>query len=109
MMKFNSSFLGVVAILAVLAAFSACNKAPARNDAQVAADVQSRINHDSRVGGREIGVQSADGVVTLNGNVDSESARVSAASDAANVPGVRTVVNNLIVQQAQETPPPDVQ
>jgi hypothetical protein len=109
MMKFNASFLGVVAILAALAASAACNKAPARNDAQVAAEVQSRIKNDSRVGNHEIGVQSADGVVTLNGNVDSENERVSAASDAANVPGVRTVVNNLIVQRAQETSPTAMQ
>ena len=93
----------------LLAALSGCNKAPARTDAQVAAEVQNKINSDSGITSREIGVQSANGVVTLSGDVDSEVERVSAASDAATVAGVKTVVNNLVVQQAQATAPPSAE
>jgi hypothetical protein len=101
MMKDKSRLLGVAAMLAAVVALSACNKTPAPTDAQVAAEVQSKISQDSRIGSHEIGVQTNDGVVTLNGNVDNEVERTSAASDAATVRGVKTVVNNLVVQQAQ--------
>jgi hypothetical protein len=99
-MKDNYRLLGVAAMLAAVVALSACNKTPVPTDAQVAAGVQGKISQDSRIGSREIGVQTNDGVVTLNGNVDSEVERTSAASDAATVQGVKTVVNNLVVQQA---------
>jgi hypothetical protein len=99
-MKVRYRLLGVTAMLAAVVALSACNKAPARTDAQVASEVQGKISQDSRIGSREIGVQTNAGVVTLSGDVDSEVERISAASDAATVPGVKTVVNNLVVQQA---------
>jgi hypothetical protein len=100
-MKDRSRLLGVAAMLAAVVALSACNKAPARTDAQVAAEVQGKISQDSRIGSRAIGVETNDGVVTLSGDVDSEVERTSAASDAATVQGVKTVVNNLVLQQAQ--------
>jgi len=102
-MKVKSSLAGFVALLAILAAFPGCSKAPARTDAQLATEIQGKLKSDSRISGREIGVQTSDGVVTLSGNVDSEVERVSAAGDAATVEGVRTVVNNLVVQQAEAT------
>jgi len=95
------SLPGFVALVAILAAFPGCSKAPARTDAQVATEIQSKLKSDSRMNGREIGVQTSDGVVTLSGNVDSDVERVSAASDAATVEGVKTVVNNLVVQEAE--------
>jgi BON domain len=101
MMKDKSRLLGVAAMLAAVVALAACNKAPAPTDAQVAAEVQSKVSQDSRIGSHEIGVQTNNGVVTLSGDVDSEVERTSAASDAATVHGVKTVVNNLVVQQAQ--------
>ncbi len=57
---------------------------------------------------RTIAVQANNGVVTLNGNVANDSERGAAANDAATVNGVKTVVNNLQVQQAEATPPPPV-
>ncbi len=100
-MKVRSLRLNVVVITAVLAILSGCSKAPMRTDAQVATEVQSKITSDSRINSREIGVRTDNGVVTLSGNVGSEDERASAASDAATVDGVRTVVNNLVVEQAQ--------
>ena len=102
-MTIKPRLLGVAAMLVAVVALAACNKSPARTDAQVAAEVQSKISQDSRIGSREIGVQTNDGVVTLSGDVDSEVERTSAASDAATVQGVKTVVNNLVVQQAQSS------
>lgn len=57
---------------------------------------------------RQIRVQATGGVVTLSGDVASDSERAVAASDAASVDGVRTVVNNLQVQQVQTAPHPAV-
>jgi BON domain len=105
MMKDKSRLLAVAAMLAAVVALSACNKSPARTDVQVAAEVQGKISQDSRIGSHEIGVQTNNGVVTLSGDVDSEVERTSAASDAATVHGVKTVVNNLVVQQSEALQP----
>jgi BON domain len=105
-MKSKSLGLSMVAVLA-LAGLAGCNKPAVRSDAQVAAEVQSRINADSSITSREIGVQADHGIVTLSGNVTSDGDRSLAARDAATVDGVKTVVNNLTVQQAEaaEEPP----
>jgi len=97
-------FLILVLGLAVLAG---CNRAPARTDAQVASDVQNKIYSDAAVQSRGISVQAANGVVTLSGDVSSEAERTAAANDAGAIEGVKVVVNNLEVQQAQAAPPPE--
>ena len=106
MMKCKLPPIGLVPCLVLLVATSACNKAAVRTDAQVAAEVQSKINSDSGIIGREVGVRASSGVITLSGDVGSESERAAAAQDAATVQGVRTVVNDLVVQQAQAATSP---
>jgi hypothetical protein len=104
-MKAKSSLFLV--LLLALGITMACNRAP--NDAQIANQVQSRITADSNIQNKQIGVQSANGVVTLSGAVASELERSAAASDAAQVSGVKTVVNDLQVSQsamAQPAPAP---
>ena len=88
-----------------LAFLAGCSRNENRTDAQVAIDVQARIYSDTGVQSHQISVQAANGVVTLSGDVNSDSERVAAASDAATVAGVKTVVNNLQIQQAQTTSP----
>src|SRR5512142_2406601 len=100
-MKAKSS-LSLVLLLA-LGLSVACTRAP--NDAQIANQVQSKIAADSNVQNKQIGVQSANGVVTLTGSVGSEMERSAAANDAAQVSGVKTIVNNLEVSQAFAPPP----
>jgi hypothetical protein len=73
-----------------------CNKA--RTDAQIASDIQAKINADQAVQNKQIAVLAAQGVVTLSGSVSSDAERGAVAKDAAAVTGVRTVVNNLTVQ-----------
>jgi BON domain len=68
-----------------------------RTDQQVAADVQSKINADTSFPDKQLQVSASHGVVTISGNVSSDAARAAAASDAAQVEGVKTVVNNLLV------------
>jgi hypothetical protein len=98
--------LYLAGVLALSLAFLAgCFKKENRTDAQVATDVQTRIYSDAGIQSRQIGVQAANGVVTLSGDVNNDTERAAAASDAATVAGVKTVVNNLQVQQAQSAPP----
>lgn len=98
-------------LILLLAIFSGCSRKTQRTDAEVASDVQAKINSDSAIQSRQIGVQAENGIVTLNGTVASDTERASAAGDAATVAGVRTVVNNLQVEepqtaQAPALPPP---
>ena len=89
-----------------LALLAGCNRAPARTDAQIASDAQNKIYSDAAVQSRQITVQAANGVVTLSGDVTSDAERTAAANDAGAVAGVKTVINNLQVQQAQAAAPP---
>jgi len=71
-----------------------------RPDAQIATDVQNKINSDGGVPDKQVTINANNGVVTLSGSVSSDAARNAAANDAAQVEGVKTVVNNLEVNSA---------
>ena len=90
------TFLGVVG----------CSKPP--SDAQITSDIQAKINADSGLQGKQLGVQAENGTVTLSGTVDNDAQREAAARYASSEAGVKQVVNNLVVgpQQAAQTPPP---
>lgn len=88
------------AVLAVVLA-TGCNKNnSAAQDPQVTSDVQAKLKADTNIPADAITVTAKDGVVTLNGTVADETQRQIAANDASQVPGVRTVVNNLLVGPA---------
>lgn len=89
-----------------LAMLAGCSRKAERTDAQVASDVQNKIYGDPGIQSRQISVQAAGGVVTLSGDVNSDVERTAAANDAGAIDGVRTVINNLQVQQAEAAPPP---
>src|ERR1051325_5492178 len=107
-------------VLVSLALFAVgCSRMGSRPDAQVASDVQGKISADGTVPDKQLTINANNGVVTLSGNVSSDAARNAAANDAAQVDGVKTVVNNLQVvptstsdqmsqpqQQAGNYPPP---
>ena len=99
--------LSLTILTALLAAGILVGCTQARTDAAIAGDVQGKINADAGVTTKQITVQSANGVVTLSGAVASDAERASAANDAAQVSGVKTVINNLTVgtQTAQAQPP----
>ena len=71
-----------------------------RGDAQIASDVRDKINADSSVTSKQVTASANNGIVTLSGAVASETERAAAANDAAQVEGVKTVVNNLQVESA---------
>jgi BON domain len=91
--------LGAVFASLILVA-AGCNHSGPRPDAQIATDVQNKINSDSGVPDKQVTINANNGVVTLSGAVSSDAARNAAANDAAQVEGVKTVVNNLEVSAA---------
>jgi len=85
--------------LAMLLFFSViigCSHKP--NDVQLASEVQNKINGDSNIPEKFITVSANDGIVTLTGKTASDLERTAAANDAAQVEGVKSVVNNLQVE-----------
>jgi len=97
----------LAAMLALsLALLAGCSRKAERTDAQVASDVQNKIYSDPGIQSRQVSVQAANGVVTLSGDINSDVERNAAANDASAIDGVRTVINNLQVQQAQAAPAP---
>ena len=89
----------LVSALLALMLVAGCAKGPGgqRADADVAADVQAKINNDANLPNKAITVNANNGTVTLSGTVGSETERLAAANDAGQVEGVKTVVNNLQV------------
>lgn len=95
-MKAKFSLYSLTALLVLTLGIAVgCTKA--RSDGDVATEIQGKIYADQAVQSKQITVQAADGVVTLAGNVASDAERTAAATDAASVKGVKTVVNNLQV------------
>ncbi len=75
------------------------------NDNQITAQIERQIASENALAALPIQVQSVDGVVTLSGNVNDDAARELAAADAAQVAGVKTVVNNLVVAPVRAAAP----
>ena len=91
--------IGVLALLLAVAgpgagALSAQSQL-SPTDSEVAAEIEKRIDADASIRYEKVAVNFNNGVATLSGNVDSDAARTAAANDAAQVAGVRTVINNL--------------
>lgn len=100
--------------LALALTFAGCKKpTPAApvDDASLSSALQSRLAADNALSTEPIQASVQNSVATLNGAVSSDAARSLAASDAAQVAGIKTVVNNLTVQLpappvAAAAPPP---
>ena len=103
----TSVLLPTLALSLVIIASGCKTTAAPPNDASLSTAVQSRITSDGALANEPIQVAVQNGIVTLNGTVSNPAARSLAANDAAQVTGVRTVVNNLTVapQHAALTPP----
>ena len=85
--------------LSLALALAGCKSAApaATDDATLTTQVQAHLFADQNLTGQPIQASVANGIVTLNGSVSSDSARTIASGDAAQVAGVKTVVNNLVV------------
>jgi BON domain len=90
-----------IGALAIALSFAGCKSsapAVATDDASLTAALQTRLTNDDALKSEPINSSVQDKVATLNGTVSSEAARSLAAADAAQVVGIKTVVNNLSVQ-----------
>jgi hypothetical protein len=106
MMNLRNMYCSMLAILLGVGLLLGCSRS--RTDAQIASDIQSKINSDSNIPTKEIMVGAIDGVVTLSGAVTSEFERTAAGNDASQVAGVKTVVNDLQVASAVVSAPAHV-
>lgn len=87
------------------AMFGQTHKAPP-TDWQIEAQVQKAIANDHIFVGSSIMSSVDKGVVKLTGIVRSEREKEYASSDLANIPGVKTVLNNLEVHENSFHPAP---
>jgi hypothetical protein len=91
-----------VCLLAIfLSLASSCARKP--DDAKISSEIQSKFSQDSGLSGKQLTVQASNGVVTLEGTVDSAAQRDAASRQAASAAGVKEVVNNLQVGNAPQT------
>ncbi len=72
-----------------------------RDDEAIRHDVESSLFYDNLVSSYEVKVSAKDGVVTLDGTVDDNGAKIAAEEDAKVIPGVREVQNNLTIKTTQ--------
>ena len=98
-------FTATGAALVLAAVLGGCKSTPPPpDDATLTTQVQNRLSADPDLGGQSVQASVANGVVTLNGTVASGAARTVASNDAAQIAGVKTVVDNLVVQGPAPTP-----
>ena len=94
--------LSLFSLAVLLGLGAACASKP--DDAKISTDIQSRLSQDSGLSNKQVSVEAKDGTVTLAGTVDNDAQRDAAARQAASVPGVKQVINNLQVGMAAATP-----
>lgn len=97
------SAAATVGLALALAVGAAGCKSSTADDATLNTQVQSKLFSDQALRGEQIQTAVSGGVVTLNGTVSSDAVRSGAAGDAAQVAGIKTVVNNLTVQAPMAT------
>jgi hypothetical protein len=92
------SLLSSFVIATILAAGLGCAKK--LDDAKMSSDIQTKFSQDSGLSTKQLNVQANNGVVTLSGTVDNDAQRDAAGRQAASLPGVKTVINNLQIGDA---------
>jgi hypothetical protein len=95
------------ATIVALSLMTGCKsrQAAAPTDQQLTSAIQSKIQGESALNGQNIQVSVSNGVATLSGTVADDASRALAGNDSGSVAGVKTVVNNLTVQPAQQAAP----
>ncbi|HKI25429.1 MAG TPA: BON domain-containing protein [Candidatus Sulfotelmatobacter sp.] len=105
-MKRSPLFVSTFVVTFILVTGLGCAKKT--DDAKISSDVQTRFSQDSGLSSKQLTVQTSAGVVTISGAVDNDAQRDAAARQAAAVPGVKEVVNNLQVANASAPAPAPV-
>jgi osmotically-inducible protein OsmY len=100
----------VIAVVALaLAAFVAAACAQA-NDASITGTIKTKLMADSRVHASDLNVDTTNGVVTLTGNLDSQTAKDAALEIARGTSGVSKVTDMISVRSGSasgEAPAPN--
>jgi BON domain-containing protein len=94
-MKRPSQHVYVYVFVIVLTFAASCARRP--DDAKISSDIQNKFSQDSGLASKQLTVQADNGTVTLAGIVDNDAQRQAASRQAASIPGVKQVVNNLQV------------
>ncbi len=105
--RFTSPISATCVCVALL--FCGCKSNTAPNDSALTASSQAQISADSSLAGQPITATVSNGEVNLNGNVANDAQKTLAARDVAGIPGVKKVINNLMVgplSATVTTPPP---
>ena len=105
-MNLRNMCRSMFAILFAVGLLLGCSRS--RSDAQIASEIQSKINSDSNIPTKHITVGASNGVVTLSGAVATEYERTAAENDASQVEGVKTVRNDLQVASTVVSTPAHV-
>ncbi len=117
-MKRPSQHIYVYVFVIVLTFAASCARKP--DDAKISSDIQNKFSQDSGLASKQLTVQADNGTVTLAGVVDNDAQRQAASRQAASIPGVKQIINNLQVgnekpaaavpeaaeMEASSTPPP---
>jgi len=106
-MQLANRFKAQAAVLMALLVLVGCaamtgrqNPGAAVSDSSITTKVKSSLLADSMIGGLAIDVDTTEGVVSLNGIVNSEQERVRAIQVAQGVSGVKRVDGrNLVVKR----------
>jgi BON domain len=96
-----SSLLGLTLGCSQLQHSSTASNDAASGDPQITNAIQSKLYANPAIQTKQITVQTANGVVTLAGSAATEAERTAASAEAATIPGVKTVINNITVTPAQ--------
>lgn len=103
MKKFTQ--LSAAAIAAIV--FSSGALADAANDASITSDVQSKLAVDTSLKGTAITVSTEDGVVSLSGNVNSDTQASTATQIAGSVSGTKDVDDSKLMVNGSAHPVSD--
>jgi BON domain len=76
-------WFNLVAVLLVVGLCVECSHKS--SDAEIASEIQNKINADPNIATQQITVGNSNGVVTLSGTVGSDQERIAAANDASQV------------------------
>jgi outer membrane lipoprotein SlyB len=79
-----------------------------RSDAEIIGDVVTRIQGNPQFAGKPFSVLSNQGVVTINGTASNDTERTQVASIAAQVPGVKTVINDVVIDMPAAQQPAEM-
>ncbi len=98
-MRISSRAALAIAAVSISAPVYSQTHTQPRSDMQIIADVRNVLNNEDALKGpgNSISASIRAGVVTLSGSATSNAARVLASRDIADVPGIKTVLNDITV------------